>query len=190
VYAVVLGVALVLAVEQVIDLRDGGSPFRGRLILPFLAFVSLAFSIYHWGVTYLDRRYVERTGGLSRSGVFVDLLIGTSELLAVIGLSILISRPVVFAVGVSALLGFEVLAGLVLRTARNYERLGPFPNTYLWLNLISVALLVAVLLILGLTLEVVGDLAAGLAVLVVAVGRTAAFYASGFDVLFADDNPR
>jgi hypothetical protein len=188
VYAVVLGVALVLAVEQVIDTGGDGSPFRGQLVLPFLAFVSLAFSVYHWGVTYLDRRYADgRATTGSRWGVFVDLLVGTFELLTLIGLSILISRPLTFAVGVVIVLTFEVVAGVVLGAVRNYQSLGAFPRTYLWLNLATVALLVLALLILEVTSEGAGELAAGLVVFIAAVARTAVFYGLGFGVLFAED---
>ncbi len=188
VYAVVLGVALVLSVEQVIHLGEEGSPFRGRLVLPFLAFVSLAFSIYHWGVTYLDRRYAEGRGATgSRAGVFVDLLVGTTELLALIGLSILISRPSTFAVGVVIVLAFEVIAGLVLGAAGNYRRLGAFPRTYLWINLASVAVLGLAMLILEMAAEGAGEVAAGLVVFIAAVARTAVFYGLGFSVLFAED---
>ncbi len=188
VYAVVLGIALVLAVEQVIHVGGEGSPFRGQLVLPFLAFVSLAFSIYHCGVTYLDRRYADRTAGTrSRSGVFVDLLVGTSELLALIGLSILISQPPTFAVGVVIVLGFEVIAGLVLGAARNYETVGAFSRTYLWLNLASVALLGLALLTLRVISPATFEVAAGPVAFVAAVARTAVFYSLGFSMLFAED---
>ncbi len=183
-----LGIALVLAVEQLIDIGAAGSPFRGRLFLPFLAFVSLAFSLYHWGVTYLDRRYADESASArSRLGVFVDLLVGTSELLALIGLSILISRPLTFAVGVVILLAFEVIAGLVLGAARNYQGLGRFPRTYLWLNLVAAALLGLALLILEVASQGIGEVAAGLVVFIAAVARTAVFYSLGFGVLFAED---
>lgn len=187
-YAVILGVALVLAVEQVIDIGAEGSPFCGRLFLPFFAFVSLAFSIYHWGVTYLDRRYADQAAATrSRSSVFVDLLVGTSELLALIGLSIFISRPVTFAFGVVILLVFEVVAGLVLNAAGNYRQLGPFPRTYLGINLVTVALLGVALLSLEVTTEQVGDVPAGLVVFVASIARTAVFYGLGFGVLFAGE---
>ncbi len=188
VYAVVLGVALVLSVEQVIHVGEEGSPFRGQLVLPFLAFVSLAFSIYHWGVTYLDRRYADRRATSdSRSGVFVDLLVGTTELLTLIGLSILISRPSTFAVGVVIVLAFEVVAGLVLGATGNYRRLGAFPRTYLWLNLASVAVLGLALVVLEMASEGTGGFATGLVVFIAAVARTAVFYGLGFSVLFAED---
>jgi hypothetical protein len=168
VYAVVLGVTLVLAVEQVIETGGDGSPFRGELVLPFLAFVSLAFSIYHWGV-------------------FVDLLVGTFELLTLIGLSILISRPSTFAVGVVIVLAFEVVAGLVLGAVGNYASLDAFPRTYLWLNLFTMALLGLALLTLEIMSPATGEVGAGPVVFIAAVARTAFFYGLGFRVLFAED---
>ena len=187
VYAVVLGVALVLAVEQVVHVDV--TPIRYRLVLPFLAFVSLAFSIYLWGVTYLDRRYANRRGArLSPFGVGVDLLVGMAELLLLIGLSILIARPLMFAVGALALLGFEVIAGLALLAARNYARLGRFPFTYLWINLASAVVLAFALLVLHASLQDIGDVPAGLAVFTVAVARTAAFYATGYNLFFGDED--
>ena len=187
VYAVVLGVALVLAVEQVVHVDV--TPIRYRLVLPFLAFVSLSFSIYHWGVTYLDRRYVNRRGPrLSPFGVGVDLLIGMAELLLLIGVSILISRPLMFAVGALALLAFEVIAGLALLAAGNYRALGRFPFTYFWINLASTVVLAFALLVLHVVLQDTGDVPAGMAVFAVAVARTAAFYATGYNVLFQEDD--
>lgn len=178
--------ALVLSVEQVIHVAEEGSPFRDELILPFLAFVSLAFSIYHWGVTYLDRRYAAQGDtALSRSGVFVDLLVGVTELLALIGLSILISRPSTFAVGVVILLAFEVIAGLVLGAAGNYQGLDAFPRTYLWLNIASAALLGLALLTLELMSPATREVGAGPVTFIAAVARTAFFYGLGFNVLFA-----
>ena len=191
VYAVVLGVVLVLSVEQVIHVGEEGSPFRGQLVLPFLAFVSLAFSVYHWGVTYLDRRYTDRMATTrSRGGVFVDLLVGTSELLALIGLSILISRPSAFAIGVVIVLAFEVVAGLVLGLVRNYQGLGAFPRTYLWLNLVTMGLLGLALLTLRVISPATLEVAAGPVVFIAAVARTAVFYSLGFSVLFAEDESR
>ncbi len=179
----VLGIALVLAVEQIIHVRGGTSLFEGRLVLPFLAFVGLAFSIYHWGVTYLDRRY--GAGEVpSKPGVFVDLLIGITELLALIGLSILLSRPVVFAVGALAVLSFEVLAGVALSAVGNYRLVGRFPRTYLRLNVLSALVLGLALFVLQVTLHGITDLTAGVVVFGVALARTASFYGWGFDVLF------
>ena len=179
--------ALVLAVEQVINGRDEESLFEGRVILPFLAFVALSFSIYHWGVTYLDRRYAAGRGAsVSRTGVFVDLVVGTTELLALVGLSILLSRPPTFAIGVAIVLVFEVIAGLVLRAAGNYEALGRFPRTYLWLNLATAASLGLALLASELLSPATRALVSGPLVCVASVARAALFYGLGFEILFGE----
>ena len=67
-YAVILGVALVLAVEEVVDAAEESSPIDWRSIPWFLAFAALAFSYYHGSVRYLDVMYSSEGPELSKFG--------------------------------------------------------------------------------------------------------------------------
>ncbi|MDQ3940170.1 MAG: hypothetical protein M3238_02340 [Actinomycetota bacterium] len=189
VYSVALGVALVLSVEQVVDLEREGAPFHTAMIPAFLAFVTLAFTLYHWSARYLDFKYLESSdASRRRPGLFAELLVGAVEILVLITLSVLISRPTAFAVGMVTLLGLEVAAGFVLRAAGSYGGLGRLPASYLWINAVSfVALAAAVIGIEAIDVTGTGqEIALGSAAAAVAVVRGAFVYRAGFEMLFPD----
>ena len=118
VYAVALGIALVLAVEQIVDIEREGAPFTFGLLPAFFAFVATAFALYHWAVRVVDISYVEDQRARSRRAIVTDLLVGSTEVLLVIALSILISRPTAFHVAITGLFAFEVLAGSALTRSK------------------------------------------------------------------------
>lgn len=190
VYSVSLGVALVLAVEQVIDLEREGLPIRGSAVLPFLAFTVTGFSVYHWATRFIDLFF---SGSTSRpravAAVVALLAVGSTELLLLIALSILIAQPDVFLAALTIFLVFEVLAGLVLTRAGAYADVGGFGRAYLVVNVIALGLAVVGVAVSGvLDREVV----TGLLAFAVGAIRAGGFYKAGFEVLFptATTSPR
>lgn len=183
VYSVSLGVALVLAVEQVVDQHRAGIPVEGDAFLPFLAFVVTAFSLYHWAIRFVD---LPSGDGHRRSpaAVVVALIVGATELLLVIALSTLVSRPEAFLNCLAALLAFEVLAGVALHASDAYGRASQFALRYLAVNGIAFALALC-----GAVAVAIADpqpVVAGVVAAVVAWARAAAFYRAGFDLLFGN----
>ncbi|HEY7875331.1 MAG TPA: hypothetical protein VIG64_09435 [Actinomycetota bacterium] len=183
VYSVSLGVALVIAVEQLIDLERPGIPMRGDSILPFLAFVMTAFSLYHWAIRFIDLP-AELDERRPRKGTVATLLVGATELLLVIGLSTLVSKPATFLGWLATLLGFELVAGVVLRAARAYGGAESFARRYLVINGAAFACALAGALVVSSGSG--SPVGAGVVVAGVATARATAFYSAAFDLLFGD----
>ena len=104
-YAVVVGVGLALAVEQIIDLGRSGVPVDIGHVPVFLAYLNIAFALAHASVRYLEMAYVNRQlRSLGKGRVIADLVLGVGHFLWLIVLSFLITRPFAFAYGAIALL--------------------------------------------------------------------------------------
>jgi hypothetical protein len=180
VYSVALGVALVLAVEQVIDLERAGLPLRGEALVTFLAFIATGFSLYHWAARFIDL-FFARADPRPVSATVTALAVGSAELLLLIALSILIARPSVFLGGLAAVFAFEVAAGLALRATNGYEGIEGFGRAYLVVNAAAAG---AALVSIPVARVADAELATGLLALAVSWGRAIAFYRVGFRFLF------
>jgi hypothetical protein len=110
------------------------------------------------------------------------LFVGSTELLLVIGLSALVSKPATFLGWLAALLGFEVVAGITLHLTGAYGRAADFARRYLIVN--AVAFVVAAAGALALD-SGSGGQGAGILAAAIAWGRATAFYWTGFRLLFA-----
>lgn len=179
-YSVTLGVALALAVEQVIDPERSGVPVRSEAVLPFLAFLVTAFSLYHWAARFVDVSHTGTAAGGS-AAIVTTLVVGSTELVLLIASAILISRPTIFLVVVVGVFAFEALAGAALLKARAYGEAEAFARRYLVINgVAAIAGTVAVLVEATSSRPgLVGAIAA-----VLAWGRAIAFYKVGFALLF------
>ncbi len=114
-YAVILGVALVLAFEEVVDAAEESSPIDWGSIPLFLAFAVLAFSYYHGSARYLDVMYSADGPALSKLRIYSDLFIGAIDMMLLIALSILISYPLYFLGVMSLLFLFAVVRVAVFK---------------------------------------------------------------------------
>ena len=189
VYSVALGIALVLAVEQILDVERDGAPFTFDLFPAFFAFVVTAFALYHWAIRVVDRGYVESSNSRSRRAIVTDLLVGSIEVLLLIALSILISRPGAFLVGLTGLLGFEVAAGAAFTHSDGYRGFEQFARRYWQVNLVAFlagAIAIALLEVLSTGDE---ELVRGWIAFVIALSRTSTVYGLGFDFLFYGGAP-
>lgn len=181
VYSVTLGVALALGVEQVIDLDREPIPVRPDLLLPFLAFLLTAFSLYHWAVRFVDVSYGERRSP-GMPAIVTSLVVGSSEIVLLIALSILIARPGTFLAALLILLVFEVVAGLAFLKVGAYGSATEFAKRYLLINLtVLVCGLVGVAVIRA---QGSGAAVSGFIALALSSARAIAFYKTGFRLLF------
>ena len=114
-YAVILGVALALSVEKIVDTAEELSPIDWGSIPLFLAFAALTFSYYHGSVRYLDVMYSSEGPELSKLRIYSDLFIGALDMMLLIALSILISHPLYFLGVMSLLFLFAVVRVAVLK---------------------------------------------------------------------------
>lgn len=118
-YAIVVGLGLALAVEQVIDLDRSGFPVTAEHVPLFLAYLNIAFALAHASVRYLQLAYVNgELGALGRPRVIADLVLGVGHFLWLMTLSFVITDPNAFAliavlllIGRPARDGFLMLAG-------------------------------------------------------------------------------
>ena len=117
-YAIVVGLGLALAAEQMLDLSSGEVSVQLELLPLFLAYLNFAFPLAHASVRYLDLAYVERQAGpIGKVRVLGDLGLGIGHFLWLIALSFLIGNETAFLV-VSGVL-------LIGRPARDlFARLG------------------------------------------------------------------
>ena len=96
-YAIVVGLGLALAIEQVIDLSRSGVPVAFEHVPLFLAYLNIAFALAHASVRYLQLAYTDGGISLGRGRVIGDLALGVGHFLWLMALSFLITRPSAFA---------------------------------------------------------------------------------------------
>jgi hypothetical protein len=142
-YAIVVGLGLALAVEEVLDLGREGVPVRAEHLALFLAYINVAFPLAHASVRYLELAYVDRAvGRLGKGRVLADLVLGTGHFLWLITLSFLIARPIAFLwVAIVLLLGRP--ARDLLLSAAGRQPL-EFDRAVARVHLIAIAVLVGV----------------------------------------------
>lgn len=122
-YAIVVGLGLAVAVQQVLDLGRDGIPISLEDLPLFLAYLNIAFALAHASVRYLQLAYGESlVGPLGRGRVVADLVLGVGHFLWLIVLSLLIGRPDAFLWATVLLLVGRPLRDEVLRL-RGRERL-------------------------------------------------------------------
>ena len=184
VYAVALGVALAIAVEQVIDLDRPGVPVRPLSVLPFVAFVVTGFALYHWAVRFLDLASGGDDRRQSTGAIVTSMIVGATEILLLIALSTLISRPFIFLVSFAGLLAFELLAGSALLASGAYGRLKGFGKEYLVIHAACLVLAIAGAAISELALTSGSGVLMGIVAVAVGLLRTVVFYRLAFPLLF------
>ena len=184
-YAVVLGVGLGLGVERVLGTGRGGIPIRWGDFPLFLAFAVVAFAFYHLSVRYLDLAYdgsEERKE--ARRRVVRDLVLGGTQLLLVVALSVFIDRPATFAY--TLLLLFIVnVAGILLLRGLGAAPM-PVERYALPTDLAGIGLLTVVLVATAAFIESpeTDDIVLTVAAAVIAIGRVLWQYARALDELY------
>ena len=113
-YVVVLGVAVVLAAEQIIAPEKGGVPVEWSVLPLFVAFGLIAFPTYHGIGAYLDLTYGASGTQVRPLRVVADFVAGFLQFFLLIALALLISRPVYFAATMMLLLCSDVVRTLAL----------------------------------------------------------------------------
>src|ERR1700739_376328 len=112
-YSVVVGLALVGAIENVIE----KSPTAGVLvhwnsILWFAAVFATLLPFYHGALRYLDDVYIFAGKQPKRLALLVDYLFLFSEACLLVALGLLIARPEAFTPVFAALIGLDVIWAL------------------------------------------------------------------------------
>jgi len=184
-YAVILGVALVLAVEGIVDAAEPGSPVDWRSVPLFIAFAALAFSYYHGSARYLDVMYSPEGPELSKLRISSDLLIGAIDMMLLIALSILASRPLYFVGVVVVLFMFEIARVAILKRFLPDEQIFRLETDFQVIHSVLIPLLIVVFLI-G---REINDpesqqVIVGVPVMILMLLRSAYSYRRSFDLYF------
>ena len=109
-YTVVVGVALTLSVEQLVDLDRPGIPILWEHVPLFVAWLAVAFPFAHVFIRYLDLEGMAGRG-LAMGNIFV----GATHYLWIIALALVTTRPVVFGYGLVVFLTGVLARDLFLR---------------------------------------------------------------------------
>lgn len=112
-YTVAVGVALVVAIEQLVRLPEGQQAFVRMDALPaFGAFLSTLVPFYHGALRHLDQRYIEERGGSVRDGALLaDFLLLFLEACMLLGIARVLADIHAVAWGLAILLVFDALWG-------------------------------------------------------------------------------
>jgi hypothetical protein len=184
-YAVILGVALVLAVEEIVDAAEESSPIDWGSIPLFIAFAALAFSYYHGSVRYLDVMYSNEGPDLSKLRVYSDLFIGAIDMMLLIALSILISRPLYFLSVLTLLFVFEVVRVAVLKQFVPKEQIFPLETEFALIHLVLIPIFIVIFLV-ARTMDTADSqrLVVGIPLMVLVVVRSIVSYRRSFELYF------
>ena len=143
-YAIVVGLGLAVAVEQIIDPDSTGFPIAFEHVPIFLAYLNIGFALAHSSVRYLELGYEDRLlGNLGKGRVLGDLVLGVGHFLWLITLSFLVTRPLPFVyVMIVLLIGRPVRDGIIRLTGRQTLS---FDDKVAAIHLVTVAFLGAAL---------------------------------------------
>ena len=180
-YAVVVGLGLALAAEQVVDLSRP-IPVRWEVVPLFVTYLSIALPYSHAGVRYLDTTYADARV-VSRPRVIADIFFGAGNFIWMIALALFLSRPFVFGWALVIWLLGVLARSLVLRLLPRGERSAMERTT----DPMNIALVVGVVLVLmvsplfGVEAEV---LVARTGLLIMGIGYAGVMYGLGFAYFF------
>ena len=145
-YGVVVGLALALAVGNVLTSALGGDAVRWRSMPLFVAFLVTIVPFYHGALRHLDDVYVGSGLPHPRSGaVLVDFFVLFLEGCVFLGLATSINRPERFAWTYLLLLSVDVGWAALTSTVLAQERRLPTVLTWLKINSIAIPTLILVL---------------------------------------------
>ena len=191
-YPVVVGVALALAAQQIVDLHKTGVPIRWEHLPLFIAWIAVAMPFAHLAVRFLDFTYGRRESGETVGKVFTlgNVAFGAGHFLWLIALALFVTRPLVFGYGLVIFFGGVVIRALVLQLhPRGW--LAPVEERANLVHVVCIAVWLAVLVVSQLVLH--GDVqlwAVRTGVLAVSVAYPFALYLSSYNLFFPREPSR
>lgn len=125
-YTVAVGVALVVAIEQLVRLPEGHSAsIRWDVIPAFCAFLLTLVPFYHGALRHLDQRYVEeRAEGVRDGALLADFFLLFLEACVLLGIARVLTDARAAGWGLASLLVFDALwgTGIYLLFARGRRK--------------------------------------------------------------------
>ena len=174
-YTVVVGVALAVALTNLID-QQSAVPIRFAALPYFVAYLFTLVPFYHGALRHLDIAYFETSANSTRPGALMaDWSLLFIESCGLLALALLVNRPVPFMFALIALLAFDAVWAFTAHLAFSpRSAVGAAEPRWAKINIVTVLALVGVLVYLDSvdaeTKPV--DLYRWVLVTAVAVGRT------------------
>lgn len=184
-YNVVTGVALVLAITNIVDPSAAFIPVRTETVLNFLSFLVVIIPFHQGAVRHLYATYVE-AGGSSRikqGALAFDFVILFSEACLFVALAAVLVKTALFAVVLIALLTIDCIWGFLATLAFTGATAQAAERKWSVINLVAAAVLV-VLYIFGPALVGGWNDEMKICVLLVCLLRTVADYYSCWDFYY------
>ena len=184
-YVVVLGVAVVLAAEEIVAADDPGVPIEWSVVPLFLAFGLVAFPTYHGIGVYLDLTYGEKGADVRPLRVVSDFVVGFLQFFLLIALALLISRPLYFAGSMMLLVFSDAARTFALQLFASREEMSSLERTSAIINGLAGLAIAVVLTLLWFAGwdEERSRSVINVAVPVIALVRTSFGYVKNFDIL-------
>jgi len=112
-YTVVIGVALSLAVVQLVDETNGLLSITITKVLLFVSFIFTLIPFYHGALRHLDDAYLENKNSHIRDGaLIIDVMLLILHGMVFVVLSLLLNNPIQFAWSLIVLVAVDVLWGV------------------------------------------------------------------------------
>jgi hypothetical protein len=188
-YNVVSGVALALAITQLVDATAPAIPVQTDRILPFLTFIVIIIPFHQGAVRHLFATYVE-DGGSSRvkqGALALDFVILFAEACLFVALALVMGKENLFTITLITLLLIDCVWGFMATLAFTGAQAQSTERKWSIINVVAVAVLI-LLYIFGPRLLGGWNYEMEIAVLVVCALRTVVdyytcwdFYYPGFD---------
>ena len=184
-YSVVLGVAVGLAVDHVIDTKRNGVPIRWTDFALFVTFAVVALAFYQISARYLDLSYEDlEPSPAARRRVVRDLVLGGVQVLLVVALGVLVGRPTTFAYVMLILFGVNLIGIVLLKLLG--DELGRVEQHALVPDVFAVAALAGVIAVtgVGISSKELDATILKVALPIIGVVRMTWHYGAAFDDLF------
>ena len=182
---VVLGVAVVIAAEQIIGVEKGGVPIEWSVVPLFLAFGLIAFPTYHGIGAYLDLTYGDEGTDVRPLRAISDFVVGFLQFFLLIALALLISRPLYFATTMMLLVLSDSVRTFALQRFARREEVSSLERNSAVINGAAALAVGLVLVLRGLSGwdEARSETLINVAVPLIALGRTTIAYVANYDLL-------
>ena len=186
IYNVVTGVALTLAIMNIVDSNASLIPIKSGLVaINFLTFAAIIVPFHHGAVRHLYATYVEDGGSsrIMRGALALDFFILFAEACLFVALAVLLERANLFTSALIALLIVDCTWGFLANLAFTGAQAQKAERTWSLINLFTAALL-SLLYIFGPKILSGWDIDMEIAVFVICLVRSIIDYYSSWDFYF------
>lgn len=176
----VVAVAMTLAVQQLVTVRNGSAAFQWSILWALIGFIVTLIPFYHGAERHLEGTYVENDGPEhTAQRLLWDFLVLFTEACVLIAIGALVADPGRMLVALIVLWSIDVIWALVARLLLKSQ-----DEIWTWgtINTVAAALF-GLLLILDNTLSL-GDVTVGLLIMLASLARTCVDYATGWTFYF------